>query len=93
MFSHADGLVDCGTGGDETRGPGFSSIAEFAVKSPMLTVSAVVEQESSIASVKLFAVQATTVQQFSLDPTLCAVPAAHVAAAAGRTASLSQPAR
>lgn len=84
-------LLDaCGTGGDDTRGPGFSSIAEFAVKSPMLTMSAVVEHENSAASLKLYAVQAATVQQFSLDPTLCAVPAAHVA---DRTASLSPPAR
>lgn len=67
-----------GAGGDASRGPGFDYIAEFAVAMPILTVAAV-EGEGATSSVEhpvaLFAVQATAIQQYTLDPALCMPPA------------------
>ena len=62
-------------GGDDSRGPGFDYIAEFAVAMPVLSVGAVDEVSSSVERpVGLLAVQATAIQQYTLDPILCTPP-------------------
>lgn len=65
-------------GGDDSRGPGFDYIAEFAVAMPVLSVGAVDEVTSSPSverPVGLLAVQAAAIQQYTLDPVLCTPPA------------------